>query len=123
AGVTSSSMGFATLLALDEQGGAWGIGWNATGQIGDGALDGMSCPGGGTSVCVGHATPVPGLTGLARIVAGSQGSAAITRDGRVLVWGSNFAGEQAHPPNAMGDASCGPSIFCNPQPSQMLGLP
>ena len=58
----------------------WGN--NDYGQLGDGSTTARSSP-----------TLVPGLTGVARITAGSNSTCAVLSDGSAQCWGRNYSGE------------------------------
>jgi alpha-tubulin suppressor-like RCC1 family protein len=121
-GVAQLSNLFGTTAVVDANGQAWALGWNASAQVGDGMFDGASCPGGGGTKCVTTAVQLAGLSNLAKISSGLQSGAALTRDGRILVWGSNYWGEQGHAPGSSGDLDCG-GAFCHAGVDVVTGLP
>ncbi len=77
-------------IALRKDGTVWAWGVRDDGAVGDGDAK----PAGSLRV-VGATAPVQvrGLTGITRIAAGPTHNMALTRDGKVLSWGSNSTGE------------------------------
>lgn len=77
----------APVTAQAAGGSAMGWGYNASGQVGNGApsSEGCSC----------FATPVPllGVDGVTEIAAGYEFGLALRSDGSVLSWGYNYGGE------------------------------
>ena len=117
--IATLSMQFTTAAALDTTGSLWTWGYNGEGQIGDTTLGGAPCNVAGTS-CV--TKPKTISTSIAFVSMGSSHAAAITRDGKVLTWGSSFTHELGHQPGTMGDVACGMNQ-CNPSPQPVMGLP
>lgn len=60
----------------------WAWGDNSSGQLGDGTVDSRS-----------RAAPVPGLSDVVAVCAGSSYSLAVKRDGTVWAWGYNGEGQ------------------------------
>ncbi|MCC7133678.1 MAG: hypothetical protein IT352_13550 [Gemmatimonadales bacterium] len=84
-----------TALALQEDGTVRAWGSRAKGLIGDGKVPrtyGDAAPDAPLPV------PVPGATGITRLAAGADHILALTTDGRVLAWGSNFGGALGRAP-------------------------
>ncbi|MBB5076330.1 hypothetical protein HNR40_001794 [Nonomuraea endophytica] len=69
-------------MALRSDGTVWTWGFNCCGQIGDGTTSNRII-----------AFRVPGLTGITKISAGGDMSAAVRNDGTVWTWGRNLGGE------------------------------
>ncbi|HEX4934467.1 MAG TPA: hypothetical protein VFV33_14860, partial [Gemmatimonadaceae bacterium] len=82
-------------LALQDDGTVRAWGARGKGLIGDGKVPrtyGDRAPDAPLPV------PVPGATGIARLAAGADHILALTTDGRVLAWGSNFGGALGRAP-------------------------
>jgi alpha-tubulin suppressor-like RCC1 family protein len=71
-------------LALDADGRVWAWGYNASGQLGDGANVDRLVP---------YQLPAYSASPVAFISAGYTHSLAVTEDGRVWAWGSNDSGQ------------------------------
>jgi hypothetical protein len=115
-----------TTLFLDTQGSVFGLGWTGEGQINNGSLqDADNCPGGNGQRCLNQVTPIAGLTGIAKVVSGPNSSAAITTDGKLFMWGSNYTASLGHAPGTGMDTTCPESqnLLCNPVPQVVSGLP
>ncbi|WP_147444399.1 MULTISPECIES: chromosome condensation regulator RCC1 [Corallococcus] len=80
--VVGVALGSGHALLLDASGQVWAFGANARGQLGLGE-EGEAVP---------QPTAVPDLTDVVQVVAGSEHSAALHRDGTVSVWGYNRDG-------------------------------
>jgi len=65
-------------LAIDENGKVWSWGYNANGELGIGHTEERAVP-----------TPVPGLSNVKEVTAGTFMSAALDQEGNVFAWGSN----------------------------------
>lgn len=124
-GAVAVSNRFATTLILDDTRSVWALGWAGEGQIGDGSFGEALCPNGNGQLCVSAAKKLSGLPPIAKVVAGTNNSAAITDDHRLFMWGSNYTAALGHAPGASGDTSCAeqPMQVCNPVPAVVTGLP
>ncbi|RYZ42765.1 MAG: hypothetical protein EOO71_06540 [Myxococcaceae bacterium] len=80
--VVGVALGSGHVLLLDASGQVWAFGTNARGQLGLGE----------EGEAVTQPTAVPDLTDVVQVVAGSEHSAALHRDGTVSVWGYNRDG-------------------------------
>ncbi|MBL0140556.1 MAG: hypothetical protein IPP91_00380 [Betaproteobacteria bacterium] len=84
--VTAISAGGAHSLALKRDGTLLAWGRNDAGQLGDGTFStdytGRTMP-----------SPVIGLSGVIRVAAGNEHSVAVTANGWVYAWGSNYSGQ------------------------------
>lgn len=80
--VVGVALGTGHALLLDASGQVWAFGVNARGQLGLGE----------EGAAVTEPTAVPDLTDVVQVVAGSEHSAALHRDGTVSVWGYNRDG-------------------------------
>jgi len=90
AGIIAIAAGLKHAIALRKDGTVWAWGNREDGAIGDG--DGK--PGGSLRVLSATApVAVRGLTGITQIAAGPHYNLALTRDGKVMSWGGNGAGE------------------------------
>jgi len=90
AGIIAIAAGLKHAIALRKDGTVWAWGNREYGAIGDG--DGK--PGGSLRVLSATApVAVRGLTGITQIAAGPNYNLALTRDGKVMSWGGNGAGE------------------------------
>jgi alpha-tubulin suppressor-like RCC1 family protein len=90
AGIIAIAAGLKHAIALRKDGTVWAWGNREDGAIGDG--DGK--PGGSLRVLSATApVAVRGLTGITQIAAGPNYNLALTRDGKVMSWGGNGAGE------------------------------
>ena len=90
ADIIAIAAGLKHAIALRKDGTVWAWGNREDGAIGDG--DGK--PGGSLRVLSATApVAVRGLTGITQIAAGPNYNLALTRDGKVMSWGSNGAGE------------------------------
>lgn len=78
-GVTQVSAGHFHSLALKSDGTVWAWGSDVAGELGDGVPDTVGLT----------AKPVPGLTGMVQVAAGSFDSMALRNDGTVWAWGAN----------------------------------
>ncbi|WP_176694630.1 RCC1 domain-containing protein [Bifidobacterium polysaccharolyticum] len=89
--VAQISAGMIHSLAVDENGTAWGWGWNVYGQLGDGTSSSRLTP---TRVSppAGQGSGGAGLA-TSRISAGDFHSMAIGRDGNAYAWGDNQYGQ------------------------------
>jgi alpha-tubulin suppressor-like RCC1 family protein len=85
-GITQVADGETHMLALDSAGKVWSWGSNLLGALGNGT----------TSQVVGSnptPVPVPGLTAVTQIAAGTDDSFALRSDGTVWAWGINTHGQ------------------------------
>jgi len=90
ADIIAIAAGLKHAIALRKDGTVWAWGNRDDGAIGDG--DGK--PTGSLRVLSATApVAVRGLTGITQIAAGMTHNLALTRDGKVMSWGSNGAGE------------------------------
>lgn len=71
-------------LAADSQGQVWAWGSNEAGRLGQGESDTAQSK---------LPLKVTGLQGVVAVQAGKAHSLALTRDGQVLAWGSNYSGQ------------------------------
>jgi alpha-tubulin suppressor-like RCC1 family protein len=83
--ITQISGGWGHMLAVDRNGTVWSWGNNDEGQLGNGTHSDIY---GSNPTPV----PVPGLTGITQIAAGSSTNYALKADGTVLAWGDNANG-------------------------------
>ena len=82
-GVVAIATGDGHTVALKQDGTVWTWGLNASGQLGDGTqFNHRTTP-----------APVPGLSGVAVIVAGYDHTLALKQDGTVWAWGNNSYGQ------------------------------
>ena len=90
AGIVAIDAGRKHAIALRRDGTVWAWGVREDGAIGDGG--GTSA---GSARVLSAAAPfaVRGLTGITQIAAGLTHNLALTRDGKVMSWGSNSTGE------------------------------
>jgi len=90
AGIIAIAAGLKHAIALRKDGTVWAWGNREYGAIGDG--DGKQ---GGSLRVLSATAPVAvrGLTGITQIAAGPNYNLALTRDGKVMSWGGNGAGE------------------------------
>ena len=107
-------------LGVDGDGQIWAWGNNTSGQLGTGAIDGTACAVGGNH-CL---APTKTIANVARVSTGYGFALALTKDGKVMAWGTNNEAELAHLPNATnsGDQSCNGGV-CNPTPKAITNLP
>ena len=74
--------------AADGAGGsAMGWGYNASGQVGNGAVSEAPC------YCIPTPTPIQGVSEVAEIAGGYEFGLALLADGRLMSWGYNNSGE------------------------------
>jgi len=78
-GVIQVSAGHFHALALKSDGTVWAWGSDVAGELGDGDPNTFGAT----------AKPVPGLTGMVQVAAGSFDSMALGNDGTVWAWGAN----------------------------------
>ena len=85
-GAIAISAGGSHSVALKGDGTVWAWGWNNAGQLGDGTT---------TQGYAGRSTPapVPGLTQVTAIAAGSEHTVALKSDGSVWAWGANSSAQ------------------------------
>ena len=89
-GIIAIAAGLKHAIALRKDGTVWAWGNREDGAIGDG----NGKPGGSLRVLSATApVAVRGLTGITQIAAGPNYNLALTRDGKVMSWGGNGAGE------------------------------
>lgn len=124
-GITSVSMRFLTTLMIDANRSVWALGWGDEGQLGLGAYPQGNCPIGNGQKCVNTVTSVPGLSGIVKVHAAANNAAAIDEQGKLWIWGANYAATLGHPPGTSGDVPCAgeASLLCNPTPQIVTGLP
>jgi alpha-tubulin suppressor-like RCC1 family protein len=99
-GIVSVAPGNSHLLALKSDGTVWAVGYNTSGQIGNGTTSSQFTP-----------MQVPGLTNVVRIEAGNDHSLALKNDGTLWAWGDNRVGQ-------VGDGS----LLNRTVPTQVPGL-
>jgi len=87
-------------LALNSDGTLWAWGNNPYGQLGDGTTTDRLTP-----------VPVPGLTDVVSVVAGSTCSLALKSDDTLWAWGDNSYGQ-------LGDEA----VYVRSTPGQLTGL-
>jgi alpha-tubulin suppressor-like RCC1 family protein len=80
--VVAIASGERTGYALKSDGTVWAWGYGGFGELGDGALHETAVP----------PQPVPGLSGIVAIGAGSDFGLAVRSDGTVMAWGGNVRG-------------------------------
>lgn len=104
--VVAVAAGWDHSLALTRDGRVYAWGSRSHGQLGDGVRE-TGRP---------AATPqrVPGLEGVAAVAAGGQHSLALTRDGRVFAWGSNWNGQLGDGRRGAGTHSAAPQPVAGP---------
>jgi YD repeat-containing protein len=78
----SGNSGGNHLLALRNDGTVWALGYNGSGQLGDGTTTNRSTP-----------VQVPGLTHVTEVSAGGSNSFALLPGGVVWGWGNNGSGQ------------------------------
>ncbi len=116
-------------LMLASDGTVWTLGWSDLGQIGNGKLSNGNCPNPTTTQgCADTPVQIPpaSLSGVARVIGGTFGSAAITGAGKLYLWGANYDASLGHAPGTMGDVNCGTPAApaaCADVPSVVAGLP
>ena len=89
AGIIAIAAGLKHAIALRKDGTVWAWGNREDGAIGDGEAKSA-----GSRVLSATApVAVRGLTGITQIAAGPNYNLALTRDGKVMSWGGNGAGE------------------------------
>jgi alpha-tubulin suppressor-like RCC1 family protein len=108
-GVVAIAAGNAHALALKSDGTVIAWGFDARGQLGDGAAE----PNNPTP------TAVPGVSGIVAIAAGAAFSVALKSDGTVLAWGNDDSG-QLGDGASNGEPGC--SGACNPTPAPIANL-
>ena len=89
-----------TVVASRVDGSVWAWGSNAFGHLGDGTTSDRPTP-----------MPIPGLSGITRVVAGTDHVLALRSDGTVWAWGINNSGQ-------LGDGSFTTRL----SPVQVVGL-
>jgi len=100
---------------------AWGL--NGGGELGVGGEDGYGCWAGG--LCK-PPTNAPLLKDAKQISVGYRTGVALMGSGKVLTWGLNSDDQLGHPGGTNLDTQCtdaGGSIYCNPSPAEVIGLP
>jgi len=102
-GVVAISAGGTNFMALKGDGTVWTWGWDGQGQLGNGVAASQSYP---------TPMPVPGLSGVVAVSAGTQHSMALRNDGAVWVWGNNTHGQ----------LGLGTFDYSQPTPAQVPGL-
>jgi alpha-tubulin suppressor-like RCC1 family protein len=114
-----------TTLMLDNGGNVWTLGWNDNGQAGVGSNTTGNCPS-STQQCENQPVKIPNLTSVVKIIDGGFNSAAITADGKLWMWGTNYEATLGHAPNTGGDKNCGSAsmpLACATSPVQVTGVP
>ena len=74
-------------LGLDASGTVWSWGQNIDGELGNGTISPF------TECCSNTPAPVPGLSGVVSVAAGSNFSLAARSDGSVWAWGADDVGQ------------------------------
>ena len=120
--VVGFSSRFLTTLALGASGSVWSLGWGDEGQLGDGTFGSEACPGSPGQHCQTTAKQIAGLTGVALVATGPNSSGAVTREGKVYMWGANYNASLGHAPFTGGDVACG-QYPCSAVPVRVEGLP
>ena len=91
-------VGWHFCAALDENGTVWTWGENDSGQLGDGTTESRW-----------YAAPVPDLTDVVRIFAGTRHMMALKADGTLWAWGENNMGELGLGYQSVGDSTSVPT--------------
>ena len=86
-GVVAVSSGYADNVALLANGTVMAWGYNADGELGNGAASTTGCH------CNATPAPVPGLSGVVAISSGYAQNFALLANGTVMAWGYNHSGE------------------------------
>lgn len=87
---TQVAVGSSHVVVLDEGGSVWTWGGNSLGQLGIRGVTSLPRP-----------VQIPGLSNVVEIVAGSESSLALTRDGTVYFWGRLTGGLHVETPTAI----------------------
>jgi alpha-tubulin suppressor-like RCC1 family protein len=111
-----SAAGLTTLL-LDTTGDVWALGWSDDGQIGNGTFANGTCPINNGQQCQDTPVKLSSLSGIAKIRTSLFDSAAITQDGKLFMWGTNYDASLGHAPKPVADGVCpGSTQACSPSP-------
>jgi alpha-tubulin suppressor-like RCC1 family protein len=118
-----SNRGLATLL-LDTTGSVWALGLSDYGMVGNGVFANGMCPLQNGQQCENGPVKLAKLSNVVQITTGMFNSGAITQDGKLWMWGSNFDATLGHPPSLTVDGVCqGTSLACSPTPVVVTVVP
>ena len=109
-GVKQLSAGGYHTLALKPDGTLWGSGYNITGELGDGTFDQRTTPV-QTALLEDVVAMAAGRVIPSIYTAANSHSVALTADGRIWTWGSNYYGQ-------LGDGTTAGDTKLNPRPLQ-----
>jgi alpha-tubulin suppressor-like RCC1 family protein/predicted Ser/Thr protein kinase len=113
--VVAIAAGFRHSLALLDDGRLMAWGWDAFGQLGDGAGSPEECNGQG---CATAPREVANISDVRAIAAGGGHSLALLEDGRVMAWGWDTFGQLGDGPGVVGQ--CGADVVpCSPLPVEV----
>ncbi len=122
-GVVKLATGSETPCGTDSTSKLFCWGRNDWGAIGDGTFTGSTCE--SNIACHTDAIAALGLTTVALVDTGSVFAVAKKTDGTIWTWGANPDARLGHVPNMGGDKTmcAAGTSFCNPTPTQVMGIP
>lgn len=122
-GVATLAHSYETPCAIDPMGKLFCWGRNDWGAIGDSTFAGLPCE--GAIPCRPDAQPIAVLGAVDMVTTNSVFALARKPDNTVWSWGANPDARLGHVPGMGGDAmTCATgTTFCNPKPTQIMGLP
>jgi alpha-tubulin suppressor-like RCC1 family protein len=120
---TISNRGLVTLL-IDTTGSVWSLGLSDYGMVGNGVFANGACPLANGQQCENTPVKLAALSSVVQVSSGMFNAAAITQDGKLWMWGSNYFASLGHTPDVAVDGMCpGSTIACSPTPKVVTVVP
>jgi alpha-tubulin suppressor-like RCC1 family protein len=119
--IASIAAGSYSTFAVTATGDVWGWGAVNEGSLADGMVMGTPCPNG---IMAEFAPSAAQLSGIVKMVFGTESGLAVDKQGALHGWGSNYYGQLGHAPLAAGsgDQTCPDATACTPKPVLITGF-